>query len=122
MSEPCWNVLQEVRDERIRQDEKWGEQNHKVGSGPFTFIDLADRLIERTEGGTEDPTIDAIKKIVESAFSKKQGTWAHILFEEVVEALESNSDTETRRELIQVAAVAVAMVECIDRNGEAAKS
>lgn len=87
-------IMDEVLKERIRQNEKWGEQNH-------------------------DPEI-----------------WCMILGEEVGEvntaALEANfsaphmnSDNEAafrkhmdnyREELIQVAAVAVSMVQCFDRN------
>ncbi len=81
------NILAEVIQERARQDEKWGEQNHKP--------------IE----------------------------WCAILGEEVGEvnkaALEAHfkqyfKDNEQlanyRQELIQVAAVAVAMIESLERN------
>ena len=78
------SVLQEVKGERVKQEEKWGEQNHN--------------LVE----------------------------WCAILGEEVGEvqkaALEwhfkhpNASLEEYRKELIQVAAVAVSMVESLDRN------
>src|SRR3990167_1995346 len=80
-------VLSDVNDERNRQEEKWGAQNHD----PFT--------------------------------------WGAILAEEVGEAAEEalharfpnpEDDPATRlanyrTELVQVAAVAVAMIECLDR-------
>lgn len=70
-------VLCEVEKERVRQDAKWGEQNHGVYK------------------------------------------WLAILGEEVGEAnksaLEGNAPNY-RDELIQIAAVAVAMIECHDRN------
>ena len=75
-------TLRDVRDERNRQDEKWGEQNHE------------------------------------------NETWMTILAEEVGELAQEvlrdkfgkNSHyAEMRAEAIQVAAVAVAFVECIDR-------
>ncbi|WP_061246762.1 MazG-like family protein [Leptospira noguchii] len=83
-------IIQEILEEREKQDEKWGEQNHNP--------------IE----------------------------WCAILGEEVGEvnkaALEThfkydskNDHFEYRKELIQVAAVAMAMIECLDRNPEAQK-
>lgn len=77
-------ILAEVVDERISQDEKWGEQNH-------------------------DPV-----------------WWSAILTEEVGEVAQAalklrfGADYEKRlahyrEECVQVAAVAVAMIECIDR-------
>jgi hypothetical protein len=65
-------VLDEVQDERRRQDAKWGEQNHPDGT---------------------------------------------IALEEVFEALVETDPAKLRDELLQVAAVAVAWVEAIDRRG-----
>jgi malonyl CoA-acyl carrier protein transacylase len=42
-------------------------------------------------------------------------TWEHILTEEHYEAMAEEDPTRLREELIQVAAVAVAWVEAIDR-------
>ena len=82
-------ILEEVTVERVRQDQKWGEQNHD----PFK--------------------------------------WAAILGEEVGEVnravleMHFNEDPEMaddlRIELIQVAAVAVAAVQCMDRQGRKAE-
>lgn len=71
------SVLEEIQDERRRQDRKWGEQNHE----PFK--------------------------------------WLAILTEEVGEAAQAtlwDNRNMIRSELIQVAAVAVAAIECLDRN------
>ena len=72
------SIMDEIRDERRRQDEKWGEQNHN-----------ADR-------------------------------WMVILMEEVGEACQAalNSNAAAyRQEMVQVAAVALASIECLIRNG-----
>jgi len=81
-------IISEILDERLVQNEKWGEQNHD------------------------------------------DSLWACILMEEVGETTQAifdltcyipgtvSYDTEkgkTREELIQVAAVAIAWLECIDR-------
>ena len=71
------NILANIKNERKKQDEKWGEQNHNIYK------------------------------------------WLAILGEEVGEvnkaALEGKKN-EIIEELIQVSAVAVAMIESIQRN------
>lgn len=92
-------VLEEVAAERIRQNAKWGEQNHPDGTGQPHAAHKPYRA----------------RKDCESAFEEGRGTWRHILIEEVAEA-EAESDVwRLREELIQVAAVAVAWIEAIDR-------
>jgi NTP pyrophosphatase (non-canonical NTP hydrolase) len=77
-------VISDVRAERERQDEKWGEQNH-----------MPDR-------------------------------WMCILMEEVGEAAKEILEAQAtilvprgrkkfREEMVQVAAVALAIIECVDR-------
>ena len=98
-----FRVLGEVGSERQRQDSKWGEQNHPDGrQAPKAVVDAA-RLV--TDNRTE-------AKVV---------TWRDILNEEVVEAYGAiGDDTHLREELVQVAAVAVAWIEAIDRRQEEA--
>lgn len=73
-------ALYSIVGERIRQNIKWGEQNHRGAK------------------------------------------WHLILSEEVGEFAQSVLDNhdlaKVREEAVQVAAVALAIVECIDRNGE----
>jgi len=71
------DVLGEVIDERARQDEKWGVQDHN----PFV--------------------------------------WIAIILEELGEASKAQlqfAKADYRTELIEVAASAVAAIECLDRN------
>ena len=60
----------------------------------------------------------------EDAMKAGELTYGHILQEEYMEALAERDPAAIRRELIQVAAVAVAWVEAIDRrtDGEVAQS
>lgn len=58
---------------------------------------------------------DAAKESCERAFAEGRGTWAHILVEEVAEALGAPTEVDLREELVQVAAVAIQWVRCIDR-------
>jgi NTP pyrophosphatase (non-canonical NTP hydrolase) len=81
------DVLAQVRDERGKQEEKWGQQNWH----PLEWLSILSE--EVGEVG---------KAINEAYFGT--GDWV-----------------EYRRELIQVAAVATAMVECLDRKGHPQK-
>lgn len=91
-------VLSEVLAERIRQDGQFGEQNHP-------------------DGTSSDPTS---RLMAESAralcqFAGSGVTWRRILDEEFREALAEEDPAKLRAELVQVAAVAVAWIEAIDR-------
>lgn len=96
-------VLEQVRGERYAQHVKWGEQNHPDGTSmayaghAAAFRSLCDR---RHNDGT--------------------GTWLDILLEEVYEAATESDPQALRTELVQVAAVAVAWVEAIDRRADPA--
>jgi len=91
-------VLDEVAVERLNQNAKWGEQNHPDGTGWLC-----------------GPDPGLAKKRYEDAKAARTLTWLEILDEEFAEALAEKDQGRLREELIQVAAVAVAWVECIDR-------
>jgi hypothetical protein len=96
-------VLSEVLAERIRQDDRWGEQNHPDGTGSKHQGEAA-----------------ALARMAcEDAFGSGYGSWCHVLFEETWEALAESDPARLRAELLQVAAVAVAWVEAIDRRSAA---
>ena len=92
-------VCREVVSERVRQDIKWGEQNHEDGTGLTTDKFCADNA----------------KRICDHLASRGLVTFRDILHEEVCEAFAETDPAKLRAELIQVAAVAVAWVEAIDR-------
>jgi hypothetical protein len=55
------------------------------------------------------------KRSCQIAFETGRGSWADILLEEVAEAMDETNDPEAlRQELIQAAAMAVAMVRALD--------
>lgn len=82
----CKPVLQEVLEERAKQTLKWGEQNH----APFAWLAILGEEVG-----------EANKAALETHF-KYPGA--------------DTDYSEYRKELIQVAAVAIAMVESLDRN------
>lgn len=91
-------TLVDIKNERDAQDKKWGQQNHEMGTGSHF----------KTHS-------EVYKKTCDDAFRGKKGTWTDILLEEVYEALAEKDPMALRMELVQVAAVTVAMIECIDR-------
>lgn len=104
------SVLHQVRNERIAQDAKWGQQDHPDVLPGWHIDDF-------------DIPPQGVAKI-RTDYRTKKGllTYTDILIEELCEAVEAACDgnkVELRAELVQVAAVAVAWVEKLDR--EAAK-
>jgi type IV pilus biogenesis protein CpaD/CtpE len=93
-----------VRDERDRQDAKWGEQNHPDGTG---------------RDGNRKAMADMARELCQRLAALGVVTWYHILLEEVYEALAEDDPAKLRAELIQVAAVAQQWVEAIDRRARA---
>lgn len=94
-------VLVEVWNERESQDKRWGQQDHPDG----------------TEGNAEEwKTIaDLSKRVNDNAYMSGIPTFKNILKEEVAEAFAETDPVLIRAELVQVAAVAVAWIEAIDR-------
>lgn len=97
-------VLSEIHEERKRQDAKWGEQNHPNGTG--TRLDETLAALSRAE--------------CQRAANVGSVTYRLILDEEVREAFAESDPAKLRAELVQVAAVAVAWIEAIDRREYAA--
>lgn len=102
------SVMGEVLIERLDQERKWGVQNHPI----------------RPEGGrwAGDLTASAIysKSLCEMRRERGEMTWRDILLEEVHEVFAEVDPEDQRAELIQVMAVAAAMIDNIDRDSEAA--
>lgn len=90
-----------------------------------------DQVLMTRKGGCTDlrmaqeyevPTASRAKFLTDLNFQRGQGTWAHILVEEVAEAIEAATtcpEADLRAELLQVAAVAMRWIDAIDcRGGE----
>ena len=85
------NVYDDIQKERNRQDRKWGVQRHKSGTWQMILSEEVGEVAQASLAEMFD----------RNRTEKKRG--------------------ELRKELVQVAAVAVAWIECIDgkesRNG-----
>lgn len=82
------SILQEIQAERQQQDAKWGQQNHS----PIEWLAILGEEVG-----------EANQHALQAHFSKDALYQAEQL-------------VAYRKELIQIAAVAVAMAESIDRN------
>lgn len=84
-------ALAEVARERGEQDAKWGEQNHGAA---WWYVILGEEFGE------------VARAILEARVARRQGRTEDA----------TDHKRQARAELVQLAAVAVAMVECFDRN------
>lgn len=91
-------VSSDISEERFAQEHKWGQQNLPDGTHE-TFTYEANIRRASCQAAARADTV----------------TWRHVLLEEVYEALAETDPAALRTELIQVAAVAAAWVEAIDR-------
>lgn len=89
----------DVRREREAQDDKWGEQNHPDGTGLANDRQMAELFKHKCQAMARTGDV----------------RWRDILLEEVMETLAETGDKPLRNELVQVAAVAIAWIEAIDR-------
>lgn len=103
-------VFADIREERRRQDARWGEQNHS--SLPPLEVPFSGDAVCKV---LFLPTVKGAKTNV--AIDVEAGTlsWAVIATEELCEAVSCADDATRRGELVQLAAVVAAWIECIDR-------
>ena len=93
-------VLHEVRMERDRQDALFGDQSQLpdgTGGDGYKHLAVVDRWACKM--AAEQGTV----------------TWRHILHEEVSEAFAESDPEKLRVELVQIAAVATAWAQALDR-------
>jgi hypothetical protein len=94
-------VFNEILMERIRQNEKWGEQNHPMTYKGFDYLECKQ-------------TLEIIR-----TWNDRETCWRNVLAEEFLEAFAETDPEKQREEMIQVAAVAVQIIEYLDRKREA---
>jgi hypothetical protein len=97
MSDLMEQIFEDVRAERSRQDQRWGKQMHPNGTSQKF-----------------KPMADSARNACRKADAQGANTWMHIMREEVWEALSETDRERLRSELVQVVAVGVAWIECLD--------
>jgi hypothetical protein len=128
-------IFAEISAERERQDARWGVMDYPLVGNPHAplqkvhgptarFVPGSAALIECHRLGL--PSESEAKESCEEEHAAGNGTFASIAVEELAEAVSAcviHGDTsdEARKELVQTAAVLVAMIEKIDRARESAR-
>lgn len=123
-------IFAEIDAERVRQDAKWGEQDHPM-VGSLESLRRDYKIPDRVHFYPETYAVfecarhglmcerDA-KRMCAEAFREGRGTYTHIAVEELSEfvaacVIHGEASDKARAELVQVVAVGVAMLESIDR-------
>lgn len=107
------DIFENIATERIRQHQKWGRQNH-----PILQPGLTHAVPEEMARRYGIPTEEKARSVVEYLARNGGLTFADIFQEEWSEAVACRGDVVAlRTELVQCAAVLVAMIESLDRNG-----
>lgn len=107
-------IIYDFLAERQKQNEKWGEQNHPS-------VDPV--LTERPGGCTPErmceeyelPSESRAKSSCNIATKNGKLTFAHIIVEELCEAVSAPDDETRREELVQLGACVMQWIEAIDR-------
>lgn len=103
---PTERALADVAAEREHQTAKWGVQSLPDGTGTMAWARYG------------IPSASTARRVCDEATRAGEVKWAHVLLEEVSEALHERNPARLRAELVQVAAVAVQWVEHLDRRGK----
>lgn len=90
-------IVGDLLKERLRQHHTWGVRHHPDGTGA-AFAQVA----------------EAARSECQRLAAKGEATWQHVLREEVYEAFAETDPAKLRKELVEVAAVAIAWIEDID--------
>lgn len=114
-AELAYRVLHEIAAERAMQDAKWGEQNHPDGTATNWVDQIRPAFGWDSTMSEAEHTARLARHDCQRAARRGEATWLKILREELAEAFAESDAVKLRAELIQVAAVAVAWVEAIDR-------
>jgi len=108
-------VLEDVAVECLRLFELHGDQSALAdGTGPET-CPLLDLVTGSAGSVAAADLAGAAIAATDRAAADGRATFAHVLLEELFEALSSADPSRLRGELVQVAAVAVQWVEVLDR-------
>lgn len=103
-------LLGRTYDERMAQTKRFGVQHH-----PMVYEGTFAKGVVRRRYATEEA---AYKMLWEAQRQHDEITWDTVLLEEVYEALAETEPDKQIEELVQVAAVALAMAEDLMAQGE----
>jgi hypothetical protein len=96
-----WKIFKGIHEERIRQDEKWGEQNHEMLR--CIKLDTVKESLNHFRYINDRPQLY---------------DWYTVIQEEIAEAFSETEPAKQLEKMEQVAAVAVQIIECLNRKME----
>lgn len=105
------STLVDVSREVVRQQAKWGVQNH-----PDHHPAVQNRTVAADRPAFYGlPSEDDAKALCTADSFQGETNWTRILVEEVCEAVAAPDEEKLRKELVQVSATAVSWIDAIDR-------
>lgn len=108
------NILDEVFEERVRQEERYGGVNDLLEDGTGPDVHWLGEFL--------DVPATQIEAILREDYGKREEldlpTWMHLVREEVAEAFMESDPDRLAEELLQVAALCVSWVERIRKRTE----
>jgi hypothetical protein len=112
-------IFTEILKERINQNKKLGEQNYPMrGINIYSLPYFQNIPIFQNFTFPEDSTLKATLENLRLRNKTDKRGWFDILFEEICEAFLETKPENQREEMIQATAVAVAIIEYLDRKIE----
>jgi hypothetical protein len=99
-------IFEEILAERKRQDEKWGEQNHSL----YTSIETNNEIKKYPDRSVLERALLCCRRRMEA-----DKCWFDILLKEICEAFWEETPEKQWEKMVQVAAVAVEIIEYLDR-------
>ncbi len=99
-------IIYEILTERKRQDEKFGEHNRRTSDQMLSVLPCERYGL---------PSEEVIKSHTDEAMEVGKLTFAHVVTEELVEAISAKTTEHQREELVQCAASIIQWIEAIDR-------
>ena len=102
------HIFEQIAAERKRQDEKWGERNLPMlrRDSDLTTVKVYLKEYKRVNA------LDALSK---------DTNWMRIFLEKIYDAFAETDPVKSREEMVQVAAVAVQIIEYLDRQIDGGK-
>jgi len=100
-------IFEEIRAEHQRQNEKWDKQNH--------FMTAALSISVKENFLSKNPNLyDQQLHVYKKRYEMDEKGLCDILFEEVCKVFMETESKKQRKKMVQVAAVAVAIIKYLD--------
>jgi hypothetical protein len=114
---PTMWVVADVVLERRRQRQRWGQQDLLDGTGNYVHDPKADAVVREAQLRFREKERGAAQLACDALHREARLTYLDILREVFLEIAAEENPARLKRELVQLAAVAVQWVEKLNREG-----